>query len=235
MFLAYEKSDPFTAFLLIIPEVRSQVICYEEAKRRAEEFFNHSERRERPLKSGSLACADTLLTICAPGESPGQGGLNPASGRQEPLLYIFNRLDGEGFVILSADERVGDVLAWSSDSRICEVIPPMKMLLDQYAREIVFAREKDIEGGTRLKYALTARSPCWGMSGGARAPIPLIRYAPMMPPQEGDARWDAWPPPWPRSFITTNIPVPGQAALDIHRPMVLNGPIFLWPITAMKR
>jgi len=57
-------------FLLIIPEVRSQVICYEEAKRRAEEFFNHSERRERPLKSGSLACADTLLTICAPGESP---------------------------------------------------------------------------------------------------------------------------------------------------------------------
>lgn len=61
-------------FLLIIPEVRSQVICYEEAKRRAEEFFNHSERRERPLKSGSLACADTLLTICAPGESPGQGG-----------------------------------------------------------------------------------------------------------------------------------------------------------------
>lgn len=165
-------------FLLIIPEVRSQVICYEEAKRRAEEFFNHSERRERPLKSGSLACADTLLTICAPGESPGQGGLNPASGRQEPLLYIFNRLDGEGFVILSADERVGDVLAWSSDSRICEVIPPMKVLLDQYSREIVFAREKDIEGGTRLKYALTARSPLLGNVGWSQGPDPFNTLCP---------------------------------------------------------
>ena len=37
---------------------------------------------------------------------------------EEPVLYLFNNDQGKGFVIVAADDRVGDVLGYSDRGQI---------------------------------------------------------------------------------------------------------------------
>ena len=49
-----------------------------------------------------------------------------------PALHLFNNQNGEGFVIVSADDRVGGVLGYSDRGRLdtANMPAPMKALLD---------------------------------------------------------------------------------------------------------
>lgn len=58
-------------------------------------------------------------------------------------FYIFNNEDGEGFVIIAADDRVAPILAYSYDNNfVIENMPlNLKGWLDGYAKQIQFAKD----------------------------------------------------------------------------------------------
>lgn len=159
----------FIALLLLFLglQTEARVVEYEEARRRAEQFFAEQDRLGA-LKSGGLVKADTFCTWPA----GGSGLLKKAATGRAPAFYIFNRLDREGFVVLSAVEGVREVLAWSSGSRVCAIPPPMKALLDQYAGEIALAHQ----------YGITSS----GLTGDGLAAEPLL----------GEIRWNQSPDPF---------------------------------------
>lgn len=59
-----------------------------------------------------------------------------------PALHLFNNQNGEGFVIVSADDRVGGVLGYSDQGRLdtANMPAPMKALLDGYVRAVEAVR-----------------------------------------------------------------------------------------------
>lgn len=60
----------------------------------------------------------------------------------EPSLHLFNNQDGEGFVIVAGDDRVGGVLGYSDRGRLDaeNMSAPMKKLLERYARVVELVR-----------------------------------------------------------------------------------------------
>lgn len=65
---------------------------------------------------------------------------------EEPVLYLFNNDQGKGFVIVAADDRVGDVLGYSDRGQIdTQNMPvPLKELLDNYAQAVEAVRVDSI-------------------------------------------------------------------------------------------
>lgn len=110
-------------------------VGYEEALHRAERFFAELDGGAA-LKSGRAVQCDTFMTWPVRYPAP----LKSAPRQRETAFYIFNRLDRPGFVILSAESSVKEVLAWSATSDICALPPQLEALLSQYALETGLAR-----------------------------------------------------------------------------------------------
>jgi len=161
-------------FLLAVSKLSSQVIPYSEARKQAESFFTELDYRETGLKSGTLARTDTFLTCYASDPA----ALKSASVDKESLFYIFNRLDKAGFVILPAEKRVGKIIAWSAESRVCEITPVMKTLLDQYTQEISLIRERNITPEPVLKQAQISKDPLLGNIQWSQSPEPFNALCP---------------------------------------------------------
>ena len=64
----------------------------------------------------------------------------------EPSLHLFNNQDGEGFVIVAGDDRVGGVLGYSDRGRLDaeNMSAPMKKLLERYARAVELVKVDSI-------------------------------------------------------------------------------------------
>lgn len=64
----------------------------------------------------------------------------------EPSLHLFNNQDGEGFVIVAGDDRVGGVLGYSDRGRLDaeNMSAPMKRLLERYARVVELVKVDSI-------------------------------------------------------------------------------------------
>ena len=64
----------------------------------------------------------------------------------EPSLHLFNNQDGEGFVIVAGDDRVGGVLGYSDRGRLDaeNMSAPMKKLLERYARVVELVKVDSI-------------------------------------------------------------------------------------------
>lgn len=79
----------------------------------------------------------------APVASMGKGKQATA---EEPTLYLFNNDQGKDFVIVAADDRVGDVLGYSDRGQIdTQNMPvPLKELLDNYAQAVEAVRVDSI-------------------------------------------------------------------------------------------
>ena len=63
---------------------------------------------------------------------------NPTAEDKAPALHLFNSQEGEGFVIVAADDRVGGVLGYSDKGRLDTDNMPdgLRALLDSYARTV---------------------------------------------------------------------------------------------------
>lgn len=63
---------------------------------------------------------------------------NTTAEDKAPALHLFNSLEGEGFVIVAADDRVGGVLGYSDKGRLDTDNMPdgLRALLDSYARTV---------------------------------------------------------------------------------------------------
>lgn len=70
----------------------------------------------------------------------------------EPSLHLFNNQDGEGFVIVAGDDRVGGVLGYSDRGRLDaeNMSAPMKQLLERYARVVELEKDR-LPGGEFLQ------------------------------------------------------------------------------------
>lgn len=161
-------------FLLSAVYGFAQPVGYEEARGRAEAFFAGRDAMAG-LKAGTLVVADTLLTW----RIPRNAGLKSATTVAEPAFYIFNRLDREGFLVISAERRVREVVAWSVTSRMCGIAPQMKPFLDRYAAEIALARELNITSPGELKGAGIAVEPLLGEISWNQSPDPFNTLCPL--------------------------------------------------------
>lgn len=160
-------------FLLSAVYVFAQPVEFEEARSRAEAFFAGRDAGAG-LKAGPLVVVDTLLTW----RIPHRAELKSATAVAEPAFYIFNRLDREGFVVISAERRVREVVAWSMTSRMCGIAPQMKPLLDRYAAEIALARELDVTPPGELKGAGMAVEPLLENISWNQSPDPFNTLCP---------------------------------------------------------
>ena len=110
--------------LLAVTLVHARQISEQEAQLKAEKFFgkqgqNHSNMRRAPRKAPKLILA---------------------SNREE--LYIFNDKANGGYVVISGDDRMPDVLAYSYDGVYNDNDIPdnMKAWMDDYAGQVAYLR-----------------------------------------------------------------------------------------------
>lgn len=70
-----------------------------------------------------------------------------AQGNETVYFYVFGAEDNEGFVIVSGDDRVTPILGYSyTNGFSADDMPPnLKWWLSEYARQIEFAIENNIE------------------------------------------------------------------------------------------
>lgn len=109
------------------------------AQAKAVEFFN--QQRDYPTRKVGAVLLPTPTRLSdkdpkqmkAPSVSP-----DIENEILDAPYYIFNASDGQGYVIVSGDERAKEVLGYSDTGHLTEETMPcgMKMLLDSYAEEI---------------------------------------------------------------------------------------------------
>jgi len=128
---------------LSLLKLSAQPITLEEAKQTALHFFQVAGNSNTNLKSVTMIKVDTFAIYY--GDAVSQ---LKSSQVKEPGLFIFNRIDQPGFVIISGDKRIRDIIAYSNSAVFSDPNPGLKALLEQYLQEIEFARENDINANT---------------------------------------------------------------------------------------
>ena len=111
-----------TALLAILP-MSAKLIGVDEAKELVNKFVRENSRLKSLASGGDITLAYTEAT-------------NAVAN-----YYVYNLAQG-GFVIVSADDRVGGVLGYSDQGRLdtANMPAPMKALLDGYVRAVEAVR-----------------------------------------------------------------------------------------------
>jgi hypothetical protein len=120
------KKSIITLMLAVLSATSfAQSISLQQAQQRAEKFLK-KEAHPQPLPQGK--------GVATAHKTP---SLEGRAGGEAPY-YIFNADDGQGFVIVSGDERARDILGYStSGSLTAETMPcGLEMLLEMYREEI---------------------------------------------------------------------------------------------------
>ena len=87
------------------------------------------------------------LNIQGSHRAPRMVKLNTSSSNQEyESLYLFNASDGQGFVVVSGDDRTEPILGYSTSGSIdLDNIPEnMRSWLQQYAEQIEYIQKNNI-------------------------------------------------------------------------------------------
>jgi hypothetical protein len=155
----------------------SQEVSFDQAKNKAISFFRDIDNKNFNLKSGSVAGVDLFRTFTV-GPQP---FLKSASIQSEPAFYIFNRTDKPGFVIISAEEKITDIIAWSDQSGICEVNPSQKLLFDQYTKEIAMAKTLNVSSRAVVESSQEVTEPLLRKIEWNQAPAPYNSFCPKDP------------------------------------------------------
>jgi PKD repeat protein len=134
----------FLIFLLLSIEMTAQVVNYVDAKQTATSFFFKSDQTPLSLKSALVIKVDSFATYYTISNSQ----LKSTSISKEPTFYIFNRGDKPGFVIVSGDKRIREIIAYSSSCVFSDPNPGLKSLLNQYVQEISYAKQNNINANT---------------------------------------------------------------------------------------
>ena len=116
----------FGALALVATAAFSQTITQQEAMQRAASFLHKQ-----------VASAPVVLSHEGEALHPTTMRRSRTAASSVPY-YIFNAEDGQGYVIVSADDRAREILGYSETGNLSETNMPcgMKMLLDLYAEEI---------------------------------------------------------------------------------------------------
>lgn len=144
-------------FLSLIPVCRGQKRSADQARQVATEFFSQNSGLQ--LKSASTSGAPDLAYT---------GLSSTGTGAGQPAFYIYN-LGSSGFVIVSADERTPEILAYSPDNRFSATNMPANLarMLQIYSTEIegldagtqqVLSGENAFPSTLKLKSAVVAAS-----------------------------------------------------------------------------
>ena len=83
--------------------------------------------------------------------------------------------------MVSADQRVPEILAWSGTGVFCETPPQLKNLLNRYVKEISLIREFEILPEGRLKVASAVQEPLLGNIAWGQSPDPYNTLCPVDP------------------------------------------------------
>ena len=120
------KKSIITLVLVVLSATSfAQSISLQQAQQRAEKFLK-KEAHPQPLPKGR---GERALSKVASLQDKASG---------EPPYYIFNADDGQGFVIVSGDERARDILGYSTSGTLTAETMPcgLEMLLEMYREEI---------------------------------------------------------------------------------------------------
>jgi hypothetical protein len=159
--------------------IYSQVVSSEQAKNKAISFFRDMDHQNNGLKSASVADVELFKTFHTGNES---SLLKTASTQSEPAFYIFNRTDKPGFVIVSGEEKISEIIAWSDQSTICEINPSQKLLFDQYSKEIAVARFLQVSSPTMVLSTQEVLEPLLRSIEWNQSPAPYNSLCPVDPP-----------------------------------------------------
>jgi uncharacterized protein (TIGR02145 family) len=121
-------------------KLSAQVISYDEARQKAQKFFFATDKSSQSLKSASVVKVDTFATYYTKIDNK----LKSAGQKEEPAFYIFNRTDKPGFVIVSGDKRVKEIIAYSNSNVFIDPNLGLQALLNQYVEEISYAIENNL-------------------------------------------------------------------------------------------
>jgi len=152
----------------------SQVIPADRARYKAIAFFKEMDGKIRPLKSASPVSVNLFTTYT----DERKDLLKSASVGEEPAFYIFNRNDQPGFVIVSAEESISDIIAWSDKSVICEINPSQQLLFEQYVREIALARNASLTSPSALPSGPEVLDPLLKNIEWNQSPAPYNSFCP---------------------------------------------------------
>ena len=125
--------------------LKAQTIIYEDAKQIAINFFNSIDGKDVTLKSASNAQVDSFKTFYANRKNLKSTILEPT-----PAFYIYNRSDKTGFVIVSGDERIRKIIAYSRINRIENINPSLEALLFQYVLEIEEVKRNNLKSANQI-------------------------------------------------------------------------------------
>lgn len=95
-----------------------------------------------------------------PRKAPAKGALQMKMAGQESGLYLFNVSDGEGFVIVSNDDRTAPILGYSDSGSIDPDHMPenMRWWLAEYAKQIAWMDQNGITAPTTTRAAAPRRA-----------------------------------------------------------------------------
>ena len=137
----------------------------------------------------------------------------------ENYYYVFgNENDAPGFVMIAADDRIQPILGYSFDNRfITENMPQnIRFWLDAYNKSIAqiitsgnYKRTERELKSTSVVGPLLGETQ-WNQLDPYYNDCPTIRDTHCLPP-------DASPPPWPRSCIIINGPLPEKDRINMYR------------------
>ncbi len=125
-----KKISLLALLTLVAATTFAQAVSQQEACQRAEKFL------KKQVVTSPLTLTDGETAIQNLGARKAKSLKQTTSG---PLpYYIYNAQDGQGYVIVSGDERAREILGYSETGSLYEETMPcgMKMLLDLYAQEI---------------------------------------------------------------------------------------------------
>ena len=120
--------------LTLCLQTLAQHVTEDEAQAKAVAFLN--QQRANPTKGVGAVLLPTAARL-SDNVSRQQKTMSRKEQTDAPY-YIFNASDGQGYVIVSGDERAQEVLGYSDTGHLSEETMPcgMMMLLDLYADEI---------------------------------------------------------------------------------------------------
>lgn len=130
-------------FLFFSGFVFAKKVEVEEAKKAAQSFVNHIDQIDKSNLS--------LELVYTASELPSPFMVNKETNT--PYYYVFNFTNKNGYVIMSADDAVIPVLAYSTEKayRIENMSPEFAKWMDKYRREIKEILENNYPAGEKIK------------------------------------------------------------------------------------
>ncbi len=121
-------------FLVCVLDASAGPIGVERAKELASKFFNENATR---------STAATVELEWAGSSVDGDATRSTAANVDEALLYVFNRTDDKGFVVLSGEDSYDHVMAFSYEGRInMQALPESaRFIFSSMCDDIAYARQ----------------------------------------------------------------------------------------------